>query len=52
MPSKRTTRIVVLVGFFVLAFAMYLAVEAGSDSLTTVLLALIIACMVAAILAG
>ena len=52
IPSKRTSRITVLVGFFVLAFAMYAAVEAGSDTLTTVLLALIVVLMIAGILAG
>ena len=52
IPSKRTIRIVVLVGFFVLAFAMYAAVEAGSDPVTAVLLALIVALMIAGIFAG
>ncbi|MDQ3541623.1 MAG: hypothetical protein M3440_13150 [Chloroflexota bacterium] len=52
IPSKRTIRIVVLVGFFVLGFAMYVAAEAGSDPLTGILLALIVALMIAGILAG
>ena len=52
IPSKRTVRIVVLAGFFVLAFAMYAAAESGSDPLTAVLLALIVALMIAGIYAG
>lgn|GEM_PF-4755127 len=51
-PSKRTIRVVVLIGIFVLAFGMYISTEAGSDSVTAALLALTIALMVAGILAG
>lgn len=51
-PSKGTIRIVVLVGFFVVAFALYGSAEAGSDPVTLVFMGLLVALMVVGILAG
>lgn len=50
--TRRNLRVAVLVGFFVLSFAMYVAAESGSDIATGVLLGLIVVLMGAGVLSG
>jgi hypothetical protein len=52
VPSARSRRYVVLVGFFLVAFLLYPAAEAGSAGLEMLLLGLLVVLMAIAIWTG